>query len=161
MNNKQIEKVKLNNSKRAAMKYVYFIIKQNKLVTNYDGLNHNELIRIVLDFLKISYDKSKGLKKELVRIYHSGECELIKKQQLGFYVSPEWVSLRKKVINKYGYTCMKCGFFDKSNHVDHIYPRSLYPEKELDFDNMQILCAICNTKKSNKDFTDYRKSLLL
>jgi 5-methylcytosine-specific restriction endonuclease McrA len=41
-------------------------------------------------------------------------------------------------------------------HIDHILPRSKYPELSLVFDNLQVLCESCNLGKSNKDETDWR-----
>jgi X-X-X-Leu-X-X-Gly heptad repeat protein len=41
-------------------------------------------------------------------------------------------------------------------HVDHIKPRSLYPARALDPENLQVLCRDCNLGKSNKDATDWR-----
>lgn len=41
-------------------------------------------------------------------------------------------------------------------HVDHIKPRSKYPELELEFTNLQILCADCNLGKRNHDSIDWR-----
>lgn len=72
-----------------------------------------------------------------------------------FYGLSPWRQLRIKVFNHYGYVCMRC----KSTEflvVDHIKPRSLHPELELEFDNMQVLCNSCNLKKSNKHSKDYR-----
>jgi len=40
--------------------------------------------------------------------------------------------------------------------VDHIKPRSKFPELELVFDNCQVLCNSCNMGKSNNDYTDFR-----
>jgi hypothetical protein len=37
-------------------------------------------------------------------------------------------------------------------HVDHVKPRSKYPELALDLDNLQILCAACNTRKGDRDY---------
>jgi 5-methylcytosine-specific restriction endonuclease McrA len=51
---------------------------------------------------------------------------------------------------------MKCIDVNVPIHIDHIKPRSKYPELELEFDNLQVLCATCNVKKSNIDETDYR-----
>lgn len=41
-------------------------------------------------------------------------------------------------------------------HVDHIKPRSLYPELAYDKNNLQILCDDCNIGKLNRFETDYR-----
>jgi len=111
----------------------------------------------------------------LLKILLSGKCEWINKnpriayitsplsknknhrtKKLGFYESKAWQTLRKKVLRKYGRFCMKCGKSHVEIHVDHIKPRSLFPELELDFDNLQVLCKACNLKKSNLHNTDYR-----
>jgi 5-methylcytosine-specific restriction endonuclease McrA len=81
-----------------------------------------------------------------------------RKKKVNFYSTWAWRKLRYKVIKHYGRTCMMCNAHGEGVQiqVDHIKPRSLYPEDALDFDNMQILCADCNMGKSNADFTDWR-----
>ena len=77
-----------------------------------------------------------------------------------FYISREWRELRVRVLEKYECACMMCGrspIRDKVViHVDHIKPRSFYPELSLEFNNMQLLCEDCNLGKSNKYTTDWR-----
>lgn len=73
-----------------------------------------------------------------------------------FFGSDQWQQLRQEVLKKYGKKCMKCGTKSKVMHVDHIKPRSKYPELKFDFTNLQVLCCDCNVKKSNIDETDYR-----
>lgn len=73
-----------------------------------------------------------------------------------FFGSEQWKNLRKQVFAKYGKKCMKCGNTKRVMHVDHIKPRSKHPHLEFDFNNLQVLCAPCNVKKSNIDETDYR-----
>lgn len=89
--------------------------------------------------------KSKGLKQPLPD---------------ALYASKEWRSLRYKVIKKYGGACMACGRTRKHHgvviHVDHIKPRSIYPDLALDFDNLQLLCEDCNLGKGNKCDIDWR-----
>lgn len=75
---------------------------------------------------------------------------------VNFYKTKKWLSLRYKVIERYGRECMSCGS-SENIQVDHIKPRSKYPDLELDFDNMQILCSDCNMGKSNKSEKDWRK----
>jgi len=78
-----------------------------------------------------------------------------------FYRSSKWRSVRSLIIEAYGNTCMKCkhpNLVGHELHCDHILPRSLFPEYELDLDNMQILCLSCNSSKSNRSVTDYRPS---
>ena len=82
-------------------------------------------------------------------------------QQLGddFYKSTRWRSLRRDVLKKYGSKCMCCGATEKI-HVDHIKPRSLHHRLAFDFNNMQVLCELCNTSKSNLRETDYRNKIV-
>jgi 5-methylcytosine-specific restriction endonuclease McrA len=83
-----------------------------------------------------------------------------KKPSPGFYMSEEWRKVRYEVIKKAGGCCSACGRNYKEDrvkiHVDHIKPRSRFPQLELDPDNLQILCEDCNLGKSNVDFTDWR-----
>lgn len=77
----------------------------------------------------------------------------------GFYVSREWRDVRYKALVKHGAVCQCCGSSradGKKLHVDHIKPRSKFPELQLELSNLQILCEDCNLGKSNKDATDWR-----
>lgn len=71
-----------------------------------------------------------------------------------------WRELRYATIKRYGPVCQCCGSTPKTSgepiQVDHIKPRSLFPELALDPENLGVLCAPCNQGKSNKDFTDWR-----
>ena len=78
-----------------------------------------------------------------------------------FYNSNEWKALRYKVLVAAMGKCECCGASSKSAavlHVDHIKPRSKFPELALEFSNMQVLCEMCNIGKSNKDDTDWREN---
>ena len=64
-----------------------------------------------------------------------------------------------KAIEKYGSRCMACGRGPKNGaviHVDHIKPRSIYPELALSFSNLQILCEDCNLGKMANAGRDWR-----
>lgn len=76
--------------------------------------------------------------------------------KLGFYSSDAWRDLRYRVLVKFGRKCMACGVMGSPAHVDHIKPRSKYPELELEFDNLQVLCEACNMGKRAWDETDWR-----
>lgn len=71
-----------------------------------------------------------------------------------------WRELRYATIKRYGPVCQCCGATAKTSgepiQVDHIKPRSLFPELALDSENTQVMCGPCNMGKSNKDFTDWR-----
>lgn len=83
-----------------------------------------------------------------------------KEKRVGFYHSREWLSVRypilKAHIQKHGHLCLVCRQSGVTLHVDHIKPRSKFPELELSPDNLQILCEACNLGKSNLDETDWR-----
>lgn len=77
---------------------------------------------------------------------------------MSFYESREWLRLRYDALRKSDGSCVVCGrskFDGAVLHVDHIKPRSLFPELELEPSNLQVLCAQCNLGKGNRDGTDW------
>lgn len=73
----------------------------------------------------------------------------------------KWQKLRYQALKEYGRTCMLCRTTEGAMHVDHIKPKSKYPELAYEYSNLQILCADCNVGKGADDETDYRPSSLL
>jgi 5-methylcytosine-specific restriction enzyme A len=72
--------------------------------------------------------------------------------------SPKWQTIRKNHLEKYP-NCMACGR-NKKLEVHHIKPVHLFPELELDPENLMTLCAdpchivfghFMNFKKWNPD----------
>lgn len=97
----------------------------------------------------------------VVKSFDNGTHPIIKRMESeNFYLNKPWIILRKEVLNKYGEVCMKCGS-TKRLEVDHIKPRSYYPELELDINNLQVLCKSCNCSKSNRKIFDLRPKLNL
>lgn len=79
-----------------------------------------------------------------------------------FFASMAWRILRYKALKLYGRKCFVCAngpHNGKVIHVDHIKPRSLFPELALDINNLQILCEDCNMGKRNFDSIDWRPEL--
>lgn len=73
-----------------------------------------------------------------------------------FYQSSKWKSARINKLAEHG-SCRACGASPIDGvvlHVDHILPRSIYPEYALSQTNLQVLCAECNIGKGN---TLYKK----
>lgn len=73
--------------------------------------------------------------------------------------SRRWPKLRMQALKLHRGRCHCCGATAKDGvriHVDHVKPRSKFPELELDINNLQLLCEPCNLSKSNKDQTDWR-----
>jgi 5-methylcytosine-specific restriction endonuclease McrA len=79
-----------------------------------------------------------------------------------FYASLSWRKIRYQALARSAGRCECCGATgDKAPlHVDHIKPRSKYPDLALVIANLQVLCADCNIGKLNQDETDWRKPVL-
>lgn len=81
-----------------------------------------------------------------------------------FLKTREWRAVRYQVLQKHGGRCQCCGRSASDGvviHVDHIKPRSKFPELALDVNNLQVLCEDCNLGKSNNDATDWRPKLVV
>jgi hypothetical protein len=107
---------------------------------------------------KADPEKYKALTDVIFR--HLGSRDLEQCYGVSFYKTEMWMEVRYEALVKYGNKCQCCGATPQAGavlHVDHIKPRSKYPELCLSIDNLQILCAECNIGKSNKDETDWRK----
>ena len=86
--------------------------------------------------------------KETINLAHKRQQNI--EEQKSFYNSPEWKTLRSEVIEDCSYRCASCGrkISDPYNlTVDHIKPRSKFPDLALDKSNLQILCRSCNSSK--------------
>lgn len=84
-----------------------------------------------------------------------------KKPADAFYASWEWKKVRYEALIMHGRQCMVCGFTPYpgcKEHlvVDHIKPRSRFPELELSLSNLQVVCNSCNMGKSNVYQHDFR-----
>jgi 5-methylcytosine-specific restriction endonuclease McrA len=68
-----------------------------------------------------------------------------------FYDTREWREVRWKALKAGNGRCAMCGntaiTSGKPLHVDHIKPRSQFPELELIPANLQVLCELCNIGK--------------
>lgn len=75
------------------------------------------------------------------------------RDQTEFTKSAAWLKLRYEVMQRDGFRCTICGR-DASDRVrlqvEHIKPRSLYPELELDKDNLRTACSDCNQGKGDR-----------
>lgn len=79
-----------------------------------------------------------------------------------FYKSPVWRKARYNALATHGNRCQLCGNGPQTGtvvHVDHIKPRSLYPESCLDPSNLQILCEDCHSAKGTEWIDDFRAKL--
>jgi len=83
-----------------------------------------------------------GHERRRLRHYSNGEST---------YINP---ILLKDIYSLYNHTCLKCGATEKIT-LDHIVPVS--KGGLTTFDNLQVLCASCNSSKSDK-IIDYRSN---
>jgi len=81
-------------------------------------------------------------------------------RQESFYQSEAWREARYKALRHSDGRCQLCGRSKRADgvilHVDHIKPRSRFPELALDVANLQVLCEDCNLGKGNSDTVDWR-----
>lgn len=76
-----------------------------------------------------------------------------------FYTGDAWRHIRYQALKVHGGACQCCGVRAGGGvvmHVDHIKPRSKFPELTLVLSNLQVLCEDCNLGKRAWDETDWR-----
>ena len=78
-----------------------------------------------------------------------------------FYLSEAWKKLRYQRIKLDKWRCQHCGISVRGKkyggatpHVDHVQPRQDNPDRELDIDALQTLCAPCHNRKTHVDRKD-------
>lgn len=71
----------------------------------------------------------------------------------GFYSKKAWRNLRRSKLHQSPLCeeCQRNNVITSATMVDHIIPRRLKPELELDWDNLQSLCDSCHNTKSAKE----------
>lgn len=97
-------------------------------------------------------DSNSYLQKKVKRLEREVKS-LQKERGFTFYDTRAWKELRWRVLVASDGKCNMCGTSKAHGsimHVDHIKPRSKFPELELEFSNLQVLCEDCNLGKSNK-----------
>ncbi len=70
-------------------------------------------------------------------------------EKRSFYKTNRWLRLRYETFEEQGVVCAVCGARPPGieMHIDHIKPRSKFPELEYDKTNLQVLCHDCNIGK--------------
>jgi len=107
------------------------------------------------------FDGVNGARRSIVEWHYEAikSCGIKKTNNIAgdFYSSSKWREVRYKALKMYGGKCKLCGVSGSHAvlHVDHIKPRSHYPNLALDLSNLQVLCEDCNLGKSNKDDTKW------
>lgn len=114
------------------------------------------------EYEEFRHRKTEAAKKE----WESGAKERLEKTAAtiaasdDFHRSSDWRKVRFDILEKHflerGHICLCCKRQYVILHVDHIKPRSKYPELALDPNNLQVLCEDCNIGKANRGETDFR-----
>ena len=112
------------------------------------------------------FDLEESQKDELIKMCSSKLESYIKKRGIkkifGHRTLASGIisgSIRYKVLLRAKNRCESCGISNKEKalEVDHIIPRTKGGKDELN--NFQALCYTCNSQKSNKDDTHFKKIL--
>lgn len=109
------------------------------------------ILKMASKELALLKSKIKNLEAQPLKAKFDSAPKYTKGMKSEFYSTREWRELRWKVVSNSNGCCKVCGRNNKDHgvviHVDHIKPRSKFPELELELSNMQILCADCNLGK--------------
>lgn len=108
----------------------------------------------------VAFEKKPRVKQPSTTLPNYSHPLLGKTEYKDFFTSTEWKQLRYLALKNNGASCQCCGAKAGNGvqlHVDHIKPRSRFPELELCLDNLQILCGDCNIGKGAWDATDWRQ----
>ncbi|MCX6010272.1 MAG: HNH endonuclease signature motif containing protein [Chloroflexi bacterium] len=98
-------------------------------------------------------ERAERIRLKIVELAEDRKRKIEEAEQ--FYSSPEWNMLRRQVIKQKGSVCAECGRRIKQTGditVDHIKPRSKYPDLALKIENLRVLCRSCNSRKSDREF---------
>ena len=126
----------------------------------------NEIKKSKDNYLFEDFDLNETQKDELIKLCNEKLQNYIKKRGIKKIFSHRTLasgvipgSIRYKVLLRAKNRCESCGISNKEKalEVDHILPRTKKGKDELI--NYQALCYTCNSQKSNKDDTDFRKIL--
>jgi 5-methylcytosine-specific restriction endonuclease McrA len=125
-------------------------ITENRKLNASAELKANEISRIkketdiLLKKIELETNKIKSKTQEMM-----GEEKIQFILSDFFYNSTDWKKIRQKAFEIH---INKCSFCSTTINltVDHILPRSKFPEKALEVSNTQILCLSCNSSKGNK-----------
>ena len=135
-----------------------YSLERKSFMSNYIKNNVSKNTTVRAKKVKRYGQDTVHLSSKAVTIYKAGDN--VKQTSQEFLKSWEWTTLRMEAIKLYGRTCMCCGAKHGVDgvviHVDHIKPRSKYPELSLELKNLQILCHDCNKGKGAWDETDWR-----
>lgn len=135
------------------------------------GIRHSEATRKVIgEKSKLSYLNgrvpwNKG--KRGVQVWSEKSKKKLSDSLKGRQLSPIKLGLespnykdghtitRKQILHRDNYTCQVCGFREPEiMEVDHIKPKSKFPELKYELNNLITLCPNCHRRKTNRDLKE-------
>ena len=71
-----------------------------------------------------------------------------------FYNTLSWIRMSKITLddNPQCESCKRMGKLVMADHVDHILPIGIAPDRRLDSSNLQSLCRACHRGKTHKEY---------
>ncbi len=112
-----------------------------------------------------SYENKQIIKQRLDREASDARAQYVEERKANggdtaLFDSNRWQRLRYEVLVESKGCCVLCGRSQREHgiilHVDHIKPRSRFPNLSLVKSNLQVLCEDCNLGKGNRDTIDWR-----
>ena len=94
-------------------------------------------------------------KEKPINKYYVKKTKKPKKPKRVYYTTEEWADTRKKIFDRDGKICHMCG--GPATHIDHLLPKSKYPELALNLDNLKPACKDCNFTKLDIVREEYLK----
>jgi|SRR3990167_6301904 len=69
-----------------------------------------------------------------------------------YWKGGKWKYIKRLVLIRDNFTCQICGMReDEIMVVDHIKPKSVFPELELESSNLIVLCPNCHARKTIRE----------
>ncbi len=164
-------KAKERNIAKSFLSYDETQIDYYKKITNlmpfkYLSKHLNEIKKNKENYYFEDFDLNENQREELIQLCNNKLQNYIKKRGIKKIFHHRTLasgvisgSTRYKVLLRAKNRCESCGVKStkKALEVDHIKPRTKGGKDELS--NYQALCYTCNSQKSNKDDTNFRKVL--
>ena len=99
-------------------------------------------------YLNLSKQRRNNISAKVGQLAEIRRSQIEEREQ--FYSSAEWQLLRNQVLAESTHICNNCGRKIRKARdvtVDHIKPRSKYPDLSLKRENLMVLCRSCNSSK--------------
>lgn len=119
-----------------------------------------EIRKARVEWEALSEDRRKELRAESrkekpIKTYYVKKPKAAKKPKREYYTAKEWATTRTVVFARDGRICHMCG--NVATHIDHLLPKSKYPELALNLDNLKPACKDCNFTKLDIVKEEYLK----